>query len=121
MGSTFGILGYLSQSNDNANCVPEEDRFKYMDDLTFLELISLTNIGIATHNLKFKIPSNVPVHNQFVPNNHLKSQEFLNGISKWTEKKKMVLNEKKSKVIIFNFSKKCQFTTNLKLKKVWRL
>ena len=23
MGSTFGILGYLSQSNDNADCVPE--------------------------------------------------------------------------------------------------
>ena len=116
MGSTFGIIGYLSQSNDNANCVPEEDRFKYMDDLTFLEIISLTNIGIASHNFKQKVPSNIPLHNQVISSNHLRSQEYLNKIANWTKEKKMVLNEKKSKSMIFNFSKKFQFTTSLKLK-----
>ena len=35
-GSTFGVLEYLSQSNDNADNVPPEDRFKFMDDLTIL-------------------------------------------------------------------------------------
>ena len=25
-GGTFGVWGYQSQSNDNANCVDEEDR-----------------------------------------------------------------------------------------------
>ena len=35
-GSTFGIWKYLSQSNDNANCVSPEDRFKFVDDLTFI-------------------------------------------------------------------------------------
>ena len=30
-GSNFGILGYLSQSYDNSNCVPVDDRYKYMD------------------------------------------------------------------------------------------
>ena len=44
-GSTFGVLGYLSQSNDNADCVPIEERFKFMDELTFLETLLLTNIG----------------------------------------------------------------------------
>ena len=116
MGSTFGIIGYLSQSNDNADCVPEEDRFKYMDDLTMLEIISLANIGIASHNLKMNIPSNIPLHNQIVPNTHLKSQQYLNTIASWTDNKKMVLNAKKSKVMIFNFSKNHEFTTNLKLK-----
>ena len=33
-GGTLGILEYLSQSNNNADCVSEEDRFKFMDDLT---------------------------------------------------------------------------------------
>ena len=33
-GSNIGILGYLSQSNDNSDCVPVNDRYKYMDDLT---------------------------------------------------------------------------------------
>ena len=116
MGSTFGIIGYLSQSNDNANCVPEEDRYKYMDDLTMLEIVSLSNIGIATHNLKQNIPSNIPLHNQIVPNHHLKSQYYLNNIAEWTKNKQMVLNERKSKSMIFNFSKRHQFTTNLKLK-----
>ena len=72
MGSTFGIIGYLSQSNDNANCVPEEDRYKYMDDLTMLEIVSFSNIGIATHNLKQNVPSNIPLHNQIVPKKNKK-------------------------------------------------
>ena len=58
-GSNFGILGYLSQSNDNSDFVPVDDRYKYMDDLTMLELVYLTNIGIATYNLKQHIPDNI--------------------------------------------------------------
>ena len=38
-GSTFGIWEYLSQSNDNANCLDESDRFKFVDFFTFLEVI----------------------------------------------------------------------------------
>ena len=49
-GSTFGIWEYLSQSNDNADCVDESERFKFVDDLTFLEIIYLLNIGLATYN-----------------------------------------------------------------------
>jgi len=40
-GSPFGVLGYLSQSNDNADCVPVDERFKFMDDLSFLETLLL--------------------------------------------------------------------------------
>ena len=54
--------------------------------------------------------------NQVVPNEHHRSQEYLGKIADWTDQKKMVLNEKTSKAMIFNFSKKYQFTTNLKLK-----
>jgi hypothetical protein len=35
-GATLGFLEYLSQSNDSANIVPVEDRFKFVDDLTAL-------------------------------------------------------------------------------------
>ena len=34
-------------------------------------------------------------------------------INQWTKKKKMALNEKKTKNMIFNFTKKMQFTTKL--------
>ena len=39
-GSNFGILEYLSQSNDNASTVPIQDKFKWMDDLSILEIIN---------------------------------------------------------------------------------
>ena len=112
-GSTFGIWEYLSQSNDNANCLDESERFKFVDDLTFLEIIHLLNVGLATYNVKQHIPSNIPTHNQFIAAENLKSQKNLNLINQWTKKKKMVLNEKKTKNMIVNFSKKYQFTTQL--------
>jgi hypothetical protein len=34
-GSTFGIWEYLSQSNNNADCVEENESIKFVDDLTF--------------------------------------------------------------------------------------
>ena len=115
-GSTFGVLGYLSQSNDNADFVPIEDRFKFMDDLSFLETVLLTNIGLATYNVKNHVPSNVPIHNQIIFSQNLKTQEYLNSIQNWTDDRMMVLNEKKTKNIIFNFSKANQFSSDLKLK-----
>ena len=114
-GSTFGIWEYLSQSNDNADCIEESERFKFVDDLSFLEIIYLLNVGLATYNVRQHVPSNIPCHNQIIPAEHLKSQEQLKIINNWTKKKKMKLNEKKTKSMIFNFTKKYQFTTQLKV------
>ena len=86
-GSTFGIWEYLSQSNDNADCVDESERFKFVDDLTFLEVICLLNVGIATYNVRQHVPSDIPTHNQFIPASNLKSQNDLNVINEWTKKK----------------------------------
>ena len=72
-GSTFGLWEYLSQSNTNADCVSESDRFKFVDDLSFLELIYLLQVGLASYNIKQHIPSNIPVHNQVIPVTKIKS------------------------------------------------
>ena len=56
------------------------------------------------------------VHNQIISSDQLKTQDYLDQIETWTEKKKMVLNEKKTKSMIFNYSKKYQFATDLRLK-----
>ena len=71
------------------------------------------NIGIASYNIHAHVPSDVPTHNQIIPKENLKSQEFLSKINNWTDKQKMKLNEKKTKNMIFNFSKKNQFTAKL--------
>ena len=115
-GSSFGVLEYLSQSNDSAGNIPSQDKFKFMDDLSILEVILLTNIGLASHNPKLNVPSNIPSHNQFIPSEFLKTQKYLKDINEWTESKKMELNQKKTKSLIFNFTNDKQFTTNIKLK-----
>ena len=74
-GSSWGIL-YLSQSNNSADNVPEADRAKFMDDLTILEIIDLANVGLASHNFRSSIPTNIAEHNQFIPSEHLKTQNY---------------------------------------------
>ena len=72
-GSTKGVLSYMSQSNNNTDCVPEDDRYKYFDDATVLEVINLLNIGLSSYRVKDTVPSHIPAHNQFIDSNNLKS------------------------------------------------
>ena len=71
-----------------------------------LEVIYLMNIGLATYNLKKQVPNHIPLHNQVIKNSNLKTQKYLDEIEAWTDAKKMVLNERKTKFMIFNRSKK---------------
>ena len=87
-GSLFGIWEYLSQSNDNAQCLDPEDRFKFVDDLSFIEIIYLLNVGIASYNVHAHVPSDVPSHNQIIPKQNLKTQGYLEKINDWTKKAK---------------------------------
>ena len=87
-GATFGIWEYLSQSNDNADSINDEQKFKFVDDLSFLEIINLLNVGISSYNVRHHIPSNIPAHNQIIPAINLKSQKDLHVINDWTKKKK---------------------------------
>ena len=114
-GSTFGIWEYLSQSNENADSIDDDDKFKFVDDLSFLEIIYLLNVGIASYNVRSHVPSDIPSHNQIIPASNLETQNHLNKIEKWTKNQKMKLNAKKTKSIIFNFSRNHQFTTKLKV------
>ena len=114
-GATLGLLEYLSQSNDSANCVNVADRFKFVDDLSILEIVNLLTVGITSFNIKQQIPTDIPTHNQFIPPENLDSQEWLNQINEWTKKKKMQINSKKTKTMIFNFTDRFKFSTRLVL------
>ena len=72
-GATFGLWEYLAQSNNSADCVDPQYRFKFVDDLTILEKVNLLLVGLASHNCHSSVPSDVPVHNQVIPAQHLKS------------------------------------------------
>ena len=84
-----------------------------MDDLSILEIVDLLTVGITSYNLKMHVPSDVAVHNQFIPASNLKSQDWLEKINQWTAEQKMLINEKKTMSLIFNFTEKYQFSTRL--------
>jgi hypothetical protein len=115
-GATLGLLEYLSQSNNNADVLGVKDRFKFIDDLSVLEIVNLLTVGITSFNIKQQVPTDIPTHNQFIPPENLASQDWLNEINLWTENQKMIINGKKTKTMIFNFTDNHKFTTRLKLK-----
>ena len=114
-GATIGLLEYLSQSNNSADCVKESERFRFIDDLSVLEIVNLLTVGITSFNIKQQVANDIPSHNQYIPPHNLESQKWLDIISDWTTKQKMMLNENKTKTMIFNYSHNNQFTTRLSL------
>ena len=61
------------------------------------------------------MPSHIATHNQVLDSKNLNTRQHLETINNWTKKKKMKLNLKKTKNMIFNFSRKYQFSTNMSL------
>ena len=114
-GCSLGLWSFLSQTNDNPEDAVNEDIYKFVDDKSVLEVINLLSIGIASHNPKMRVPSNVMTSNIVIPAENLKTQEHLEKISDWTKRKQFKLNTKKTQNIIFNYSKNYQFSTDLKL------
>ena len=94
-GANLGNQEFLSQTNNNADCAPVSDRYKFVDDLPTLEKMNLLSVGLASHNTRLKVPSDVPAHGQIVDNQSLKTQSVIDSICSWTNNQKMVLNEKK--------------------------
>ena len=87
-----------------------------MDDITILEKVNLVVTGLTSWNFKASIPSDIPTHNQYIPKENLSSNNHLKYIEKWTDNKKMILNQKKTKQMIFNYTHKHQFTTRMSMK-----
>ena len=98
MGATLGILEYLSQTNNIADCVPKDDRYTFFDDLTTLEVIKLLTVGLSSLNLKSHIPSDLPTHGQFIDSSNLKSQQYLDRLNSVSEDKKMIISQKRQKL-----------------------
>ena len=103
----------MVNSNDNADFVEEEDKFKYVDDLSILEFVCLAGL-LCEYNFKLHVASDVGIDSYFLPPQNIQMQDHLDSISSWTRKNLMVLNERKSKYIIFNRAQ-ADFNTRLTL------
>ena len=105
-GTLLGVLEYLTQSNNNADCIDQSLRFKYVDDLTILELISLnlSSTGLASYNYKLQVPSDIGAGHFYLPASNFDTQTHIETIARWTEENKMQLNEKKSNYMLISRS-----------------
>ena len=54
------------QSNDNADCVQPDMRFKFVDDLSVLELVMLTSL-LSEYNFRQHVASDIGIDELFVP------------------------------------------------------
>ena len=110
-GTLLGGLEYLVQSNDNADNVQPEDRFKYIDDLSILQLILLSGL-LVEYNFHQHVASDVGVDMTYLPPASHAAQDNLNTITTWTQQNLMRLNEAKSKYMVFSRAQE-SFTTRL--------
>ena len=110
-GTLLGLIEYFVQSNDNADSIDPELRFKFVDDLTFLELVMLTGL-LTEYNFKQQVASDIGIDEHYIPAENLKTQSDLDMIAKWTDENKMKLNTDKSNYMVFSRSEK-EFATRL--------
>ena len=71
-----------------------------MDDFTILKIVDFLTVCLTSNN----VPSEINVHNQFIPGPNLQYQTWLDEINNWIEKQKMQINEKKTQTLIFNIT-----------------
>ena len=112
-GSLIGQVLYIIGSDDAAEDVPEEDKFKYVDDHITLEAVNV-NENLVEYDMHSHVPSDIAIGERFLAQETLKSQEYNNSLSLWTTNNKMKIHEKKSKYMVLTNTKE-KFATRLTL------
>ena len=103
-GTLLGQIEYLVQSNDNAENIPEDDRFKYIDDLSVLQLICMTGL-LLSYDFHQHVASDIGTEDKFLPPESYEMQSNINQISEWTAANKMKLNPNKCSYMLISRSK----------------
>ena len=115
-GSIMGNHEFLSQTNNKVDHIPQGDRWKWVDDLTTLEVVDLINAGLSCYNFRQHVASDINVNGQYLDPKNVKTQQYISTLDSWSDQQLMKLHEKKTKIMLINFTKKHQFKTRLTLK-----
>ena len=110
-GSLIGQDAYLVTSDDCADHIDEEDKYRYIDDMEILELVRLTGI-LIDYDCQSHVPSDIGTHQRFLPPYECNMQSRLDQISSWTNSNIMKLNSSKSNYMVFSQSQEV-FATRL--------
>ena len=99
-GSQTGQQTYIVASDDSAYHVPLEDRYKFCDDLSILEVVMLGEV-LTEYDFSHHVASDIAVDQLFLDPTKCKTPDNLDKIATWTEDNLMKLNEAKSEYQIF--------------------
>mgnify|MGYP003335411387 FL=1 len=94
-GSVIGQLLYIIASDDVAEDTPEDEKFKYIDDLSLLEAVK-TKDKLIEYDVHRRVPSDVGTSQLFLPTTAFQSQTRNENIAEWTRQNNMKLNTEKS-------------------------
>ena len=88
-----------------------EDKFKYIDDLSLLQLVLLSGL-LVEYDFYKHVASDIATDVKYLPTDAFNTQSHINNIVQWTDRNLMKLNEAKCKYMVFTRSKE-KFTTRL--------
>ena len=88
-------------SDDAAEEVPEDDKYKYVDDLSVLEALK-TEGKLIEYDVREHVPSDVATGQPFLPPNQTQTNTYNSSIAQWTKENIMKLNTEKSNYMLFN-------------------
>ena len=98
-GSLIGQLLYIMGSDDVAEEIVKEDKFKYVDDLSVAEALGKKN-RLIEYDFSQHVALDIGVDQKLLAPITLKTQDTNKNISRWTGKNNMNLNEMKSNYMI---------------------
>ena len=114
-GSWMGQMAYIAASDDAARGLEDQDKFKFCDDLTILELVMLG--GLLSDYIGL-LSDYIGTDQQFLDPANMKTQTSITDLEQWTTNNKMCLNQSKTNYIIFNRTKQ-PFATRLTVNGEW--
>ena len=100
-GSWLGQMAYIAASDDAARGLEDEDKWKFCDDLTILELVMMGGV-LKEYDFTKHVASDIETGQKFLDPELYNTQNTLNELQTWTTDNKMRLNERKTSYIMFN-------------------
>ena len=92
----------------------EDDRYKYIDDLTLLQLVCLAGL-LTDYNFTNHVASDVGIGQSFLPADNYPTQDHINFVANWSDEHLVKLNEEKCNYMVFTRSRE-DFCTRLTVK-----
>ena len=90
-GSILGQLLYIIGSDDVSEEVPEDDKYKYIDDLAVFDAVK-TSDELIEYDVWQHVPSDIATNEKFLAPSTFKSQTTNDLIQTWTNSNKMKIN-----------------------------